>query len=166
MPIQSTACPKCGKETSEYAPGKWKCLHCGRKFIYEKPPAVTQYIVPSQHVYIELPETETEPETEPAFGIGGWTILFCLLIFSYAFLGIVGFANFLANFLGIEPGIGRLLFVIVVFCFLFFVFRVLKFLCKSCFSTKQKYVSSKDKGSSKNVLALNKLGQKSIEKDK
>jgi hypothetical protein len=46
MPIQSTACPKCGKEASEYEPNKWRCLHCGRTFIVTKPPDVhvTQYV--------------------------------------------------------------------------------------------------------------------------
>ena len=36
MPVISLACPKCGKEATEYAPNKWRCLHCGRKFLYEE----------------------------------------------------------------------------------------------------------------------------------
>jgi len=39
MPVISLACPKCGKEATEYAPNKWRCLHCGRKFRYEEPKA-------------------------------------------------------------------------------------------------------------------------------
>jgi DNA-directed RNA polymerase subunit RPC12/RpoP len=39
MPVVSLACPKCGKEATEYAPNKWRCLHCGRKFLYEEPKA-------------------------------------------------------------------------------------------------------------------------------
>ena len=37
MPVVSLACPKCGKEATEYAAKKWRCLHCGRKFLYEEP---------------------------------------------------------------------------------------------------------------------------------
>jgi hypothetical protein len=41
MPIQAMNCPKCGKPASEYSPGKWQCLTCGTKFVYEKPPDKT-----------------------------------------------------------------------------------------------------------------------------
>lgn len=36
-------CPKCGKESTEYDDGKWKCLYCGNKFIFSptKPPEYT-----------------------------------------------------------------------------------------------------------------------------
>jgi DNA-directed RNA polymerase subunit RPC12/RpoP len=39
MPVQSMSCPKCGRQATEYAEGKWQCLHCGIKFLYEKPTA-------------------------------------------------------------------------------------------------------------------------------
>ncbi len=57
MPLQSTSCPKCGKEASEYAEGKWRCLHCGLKFIYEKP----QDIVVQKHYHMGHPVSEEEP---------------------------------------------------------------------------------------------------------
>ncbi len=37
MGIVDTRCPKCGKQSTEYAENKWKCLECGLKFIYEPP---------------------------------------------------------------------------------------------------------------------------------
>jgi hypothetical protein len=37
MPVVNMACPKCRREATEYAPNKWKCLHCGIKFLYEAP---------------------------------------------------------------------------------------------------------------------------------
>lgn len=42
MPVISMACPKCGKQATEYDENKWQCLHCGRKFIYkdEKAPVI------------------------------------------------------------------------------------------------------------------------------
>lgn len=43
-PVQSMNCPKCGKSASEYQPNKWKCLHCGRKFIYEPPRHPDNYV--------------------------------------------------------------------------------------------------------------------------
>ena len=33
MPILSMACPRCGKQSTEYEENKWQCLHCGNKFI-------------------------------------------------------------------------------------------------------------------------------------
>ncbi len=35
MPKVDMNCPRCGKESTEYAPRKWQCLHCGGKFIYD-----------------------------------------------------------------------------------------------------------------------------------
>ncbi len=37
MPVVNLNCRKCGKETTEYAKNKWRCLHCGAKYRYEKP---------------------------------------------------------------------------------------------------------------------------------
>jgi DNA-directed RNA polymerase subunit RPC12/RpoP len=36
------ACPKCGRQATEYDADKWQCLHCGIKFVYkeEKAPVV------------------------------------------------------------------------------------------------------------------------------
>jgi len=36
--IVNMACPKCGGQASEYDAGKWACLKCGNKFLYEAPP--------------------------------------------------------------------------------------------------------------------------------
>ena len=36
MPVYNMACPKCGKQSTEYAEDRWQCLHCGNKFIYKK----------------------------------------------------------------------------------------------------------------------------------
>lgn len=33
MKIINCACPKCGKQTSEYDNDKWTCLYCGNKFV-------------------------------------------------------------------------------------------------------------------------------------
>jgi DNA-directed RNA polymerase subunit RPC12/RpoP len=33
------ACPRCGKQATEYDEKKWQCLHCGTKFLYEEPKA-------------------------------------------------------------------------------------------------------------------------------
>ena len=30
------ACPKCGRQATEYDAHKWQCLHCGIKFVYEE----------------------------------------------------------------------------------------------------------------------------------
>lgn len=38
MPVRPMMCPRCGEQTSEYDKGKWQCLSCGARFIYEKPP--------------------------------------------------------------------------------------------------------------------------------
>ena len=35
MPVYNMACPKCGKQSTEYAEDKWQCLHCGNRFIYK-----------------------------------------------------------------------------------------------------------------------------------
>lgn len=35
MPIVNMNCPRCKKEATEYATNKWKCLHCGGKFLYD-----------------------------------------------------------------------------------------------------------------------------------
>jgi len=32
--IINMACPKCGKQTTEYDEKKWSCLYCGNKFVY------------------------------------------------------------------------------------------------------------------------------------
>jgi hypothetical protein len=42
MPVISMACPKCGKQATEYDCDKWQCLYCGIKFVYkeEKAPIV------------------------------------------------------------------------------------------------------------------------------
>ena len=40
MPVVNLNCRKCGKETTEYAKNKWRCLHCGAKYRYEKPKPV------------------------------------------------------------------------------------------------------------------------------
>jgi len=40
MKIINCACPKCGKQTTEYDNDKWTCLHCGNKFVI-KPEAET-----------------------------------------------------------------------------------------------------------------------------
>ncbi len=46
MPVISMACPKCGKQATEYAPNKWQCLYCGRKFLYEetKAPIINTHV--------------------------------------------------------------------------------------------------------------------------
>jgi DNA-directed RNA polymerase subunit RPC12/RpoP len=44
MGVQAMSCPKCGKQASEYAPNKWRCLHCGTNFLYEPPSRPDQYI--------------------------------------------------------------------------------------------------------------------------
>ena len=36
MPVYDMKCPKCGKQSTEYAENKWQCLHCGNKFIYKE----------------------------------------------------------------------------------------------------------------------------------
>ena len=38
MSVEVMICSICGKPATEYDEGKWKCLNCGLKFIYEKPP--------------------------------------------------------------------------------------------------------------------------------
>ena len=43
MPIEPMLCPKCRKPASEYDEGKWKCLNCGVKFIYEAPPSTDKH---------------------------------------------------------------------------------------------------------------------------
>lgn len=42
MPFFSAACPKCGKQSTEYAEDKWLCLDCGNKFIYREEKKLTQ----------------------------------------------------------------------------------------------------------------------------
>ncbi len=37
MPVVNLNCRKCDKATTEYAKNKWRCLHCGAKYRYEKP---------------------------------------------------------------------------------------------------------------------------------
>jgi hypothetical protein len=44
VPIQSMNCPKCGKPASEYMPGKWECLSCRSRFIYEEPLKPDRYL--------------------------------------------------------------------------------------------------------------------------
>jgi len=36
MPVYDMKCPRCGKESTEYDENKWKCLHCGNKFVYKE----------------------------------------------------------------------------------------------------------------------------------
>lgn len=36
--IVNMACPKCGGQASEYDAGKWSCLQCQNKFLYQPPP--------------------------------------------------------------------------------------------------------------------------------
>jgi hypothetical protein len=38
------SCPHCGKPASEYAPDKWQCLTCRRKFLYEPPKKPDKYV--------------------------------------------------------------------------------------------------------------------------
>ena len=79
MPIQSMACPKCGKAASEYSPNKWQCLHCQTKFIYEPFPSELHVwesfkVLDSNgqkkdeicHIFGH--ETNEKPEPEPEIG--------------------------------------------------------------------------------------------------
>ncbi len=58
MPVISMACPKCGKQATEYAENKWQCLHCGRKFLYEesKAPIIITSAAPA---YLPSPESSS-----------------------------------------------------------------------------------------------------------
>ena len=100
MPIQDMSCPKCGKAASEYAPNKWKCLRCGRKFIYETPSRLSQTRTP-------LNKVMTEPQLDPdlQFFPEGWSstpgIRFCVVVI-IALIVIVS-PIFLLNHLASSP---------------------------------------------------------------
>ena len=47
MSLISMACPKCRKQATEYDEHKWQCLHCGIKFLYERPTAPVTNITTS-----------------------------------------------------------------------------------------------------------------------
>lgn len=44
MGVQLMNCPSCGKQASEFQPGKWRCLTCGAYFEYQAPRQPDRYV--------------------------------------------------------------------------------------------------------------------------
>jgi len=54
MPVVPMACPKCGRQATEYDADKWQCLHCGIKFVYKEEKAP---VINIQQIYQKEGET-------------------------------------------------------------------------------------------------------------
>jgi len=118
MPIQSTTCPKCGKETSEYAENKWQCLHCGRKFVYEEPVDVQQHITVRQYILPSYGSTENIKEESSE----------CATVFGYLLLFIMICGSLCICFEGYSQGESKwivLALFVVLTCFILYVFSKL-----------------------------------------
>ena len=67
MPVYDMACPKCGKQATEYDENKWRCLHCGNKFIYkeERPSYEINTTVNIESSALFDVETDDTPNNRP-----------------------------------------------------------------------------------------------------
>ncbi len=101
MPLQSTACLKCGKETSEYDISKWRCLYCGSKFVYtdqvDQKEIIYQY---RQSVLSEVWEKIVEISSAIGsfiFTVLGGIVFFILLAFLFfcLYCGTKNFTQYL-----------------------------------------------------------------------